>query len=385
MSSDKDRAIVVKRVASAHKGHHSGAWKLAYADFMTAMMAFFLLMWLLSSATTPQLRGIAEYFNQPLKVTLWGGDRSSEDSSIVKGGGRDISSEQVGVTHRSDGTIQHALKSETHNDSEAKQQLQGSMAHLEQVRLHELQIKLMDAIQANPVLRQFRQQIRIDSTLTGLRIEIVDSQKRPMFANARAIVEPYMRDILRAIGQMLNDVPNHIVVQGHTDAVPYAGGEKGYSNWELSADRANASRRELIAGGMDESKVLRVIGLASSQNLDKADPLDPENRRISIIVLNAKSEDALMHDDTTATTLSDDAAGSASSVLPLVPPDAAAPPAAEPRPAPVHAVTPLGAPARVPPLLPALAPAVAPALAPALAPAVAVTPALAPKVATALH
>jgi chemotaxis protein MotB len=129
-----------------------------------------------------------------------------------------------------------------------------------------------------------------------------------------------MHDILQAIGNTLNDVPNRIVVQGHTDAVPYAGGEKGYSNWELSADRANASRRELIAGGMDESKVLRVLGLASTQNLNKADPLDPENRRISIIVLNKKSEDALMHDDSTTTTLSDDAAGSGRS-LPALTPD----------------------------------------------------------------
>jgi chemotaxis protein MotB len=174
----------------------------------------------------------------------------------------------------------------------------------------------MAAIEANPMLRQFRQQIRIDSTLQGLRIEIVDSQKRPMFATARDVVEPYMRDILQAIGKTLNDVPNRIVVQGHTDAVPYAGGEKGYSNWELSADRANASRRELIAGGMDESKVLRVLGLASTQNLNKADAFDPENRRISIIVLNRKSEDALTHDDTTTTTLSDDAAGSGKALLP---------------------------------------------------------------------
>ena len=118
-----------------------------------------------------------------------------------------------------------------------------------------------------------------------------------------------MRDILREIGHTLNDVPNRIIVQGHTDAAQYAGGEKGYSNWELSADRANASRRELIAGGMDEAKVMRVLGLASTQNLNKADPLDPENRRISIIVLNKKSEEALDHDDSTTTTLSDDAAG----------------------------------------------------------------------------
>ena len=327
MSNDKDRAIVVKRITPARKGHHGGAWKLAYADFMTAMMAFFLLMWLLSSVTTTQLHGIAEYFNQPLKITLWGGDRSAEDSSILKGGGRDVSTEDQGITRRSDGQdIRTAQRSQTHNDDQAMKQLQGSMERREQERLHDLQVKLMAAIEANPVLRQFKQQIRIDSTLTGLRIEIVDSQKRPMFATARDTVEPYMRDILRAIGKTLNDVPNRIVVQGHTDAVPYAGGEKGYSNWELSADRANASRRELIAGGMDESKVLRVLGLASTQNLNKADPLDPENRRISIIVLNHKSEEALTRDDTTTTTLSDDAAGSAKALLPSIAPGAAAEP-----------------------------------------------------------
>ncbi|RFU47483.1 flagellar motor protein MotB [Paraburkholderia sp. DHOC27] len=311
MSKDKDRAIVVKRAAPKKAGHHGGAWKLAYADFMTAMMAFFLLMWLLSSATTVQLRGIADYFNQPLKITLWGGDRSAEDSSVMKGGGRDVTTDAQGITRQSEGTMTRAQRTAAKNDEEAVKQMQGELERREQVRLHDLQVKLMAAIEANPVLRQFKQQIRIDSTLTGLRIEIVDSQKRPMFATARDVVEPYMRDILREIGHTLNDVPNRIIVQGHTDAVQYAGGEKGYSNWELSADRANASRRELIAGGMDESKVMRVIGLASTQNLNKADPLDPENRRISIIVMNKKSEEALMHDDSTTTTLSDDAAGSA--------------------------------------------------------------------------
>ncbi|WP_114813768.1 flagellar motor protein MotB [Paraburkholderia kururiensis] len=333
MSKDKDRAIVVKRAAPAKKGHHGGAWKLAYADFMTAMMAFFLLMWLLSSASTTQLKGIAEYFNQPLKITLWGGDRSAEDSSILRGGGRDISTDQQGITRMSDGSTSHAEHSQSRADDQAMKQLQGELERREQVRLHDLQVKLMAAIEANPVLRQFRQQIRIDSTLTGLRIEIVDTQKRPMFATASDEVEPYMRDILREIGKTLNDVPNRIVVQGHTDAVPYAGGEKGYSNWELSADRANASRRELIAGGMDEAKVLRVLGLASTQNLVKDDPLAPENRRISIIVLNKKSEEALTRDDTTTTTLSDDAAGAGRQLFPKIAPEmASAPVQARPQP-----------------------------------------------------
>jgi chemotaxis protein MotB len=307
MSKDKDRAIVVKRAAPKKAGHHGGAWKLAYADFMTAMMAFFLLMWLLSSATTVQLRGIADYFNQPLKITLWGGDRSAEDSSILKGGGRDVSTDSQGITRQSDGTMARAQHTVSHSDDEAVNQAQGQLERQEQARLHDLQVKLMAAIEANPVLRQFRQQIRIDSTQQGLRIEIVDTQKRPMFALASNNVEPYMRDILREIGKALNDVPNRIVVQGHTDATQYAGGEKGYSNWELSADRANASRRELISGGMDESKVLRVLGLASTQNLNKKDAFDPENRRISILVLNHKSEESMTREDMPATTITSDA------------------------------------------------------------------------------
>jgi chemotaxis protein MotB len=320
MSKGKDKAIVVKRVAPARKGHHGGAWKLAYADFMTAMMAFFLLMWLLSAATPIQLKGIAEYFQQPLKAALFGGDRSADSSSILKGGGRDISTDAAGVTRRTEGSTDKATHTTAQNDDEAIDPLKGSLERREQERLHDLQVKLMAAIEANPVLRQFKQQIRIDSTLQGLRIEIVDTQKRPMFATASDDVEPYMRDILRAIGKTLNDVPNHIVVQGHTDAVPYAGNGRGYTNWELSADRANASRRELVEGGMDEGKVLRVLGLASTQNLNKADPLDPENRRISIIVLNRKSEEAVMHDDSTTTTLSNDAAGATSFAQKMQPP-----------------------------------------------------------------
>ncbi|MGU7769482.1 flagellar motor protein MotB [Burkholderia sp. MR1-5-21] len=341
MSKSKDRAIVVKRVAPQKKGHHGGAWKLAYADFMTAMMAFFLLMWLLSAVTPVQLKGIAEYFNTPLKAALFGsGDRSAQDSSIINGGGRDISSIDAGTTRRTDGQTSLADRIAKKNDEDAQAQAQGAIERREQARLHDLQIKLMAAIEANPTLRQFKQQIRIDSTLTGLRIEIVDTQKRPMFAMSSDHVEPYMRDILREIGKTLNDVPNRIIVQGHTDAVPYAGGEGGYSNWELSADRANASRRELIAGGMDEAKVLRVLGLASTQNLNKADPLDPENRRISVIVLNRKSEEALMRDDATTTTLSADAAGSkqlAQQIAGGAAPAVRAAPAASAAPTPVSA------------------------------------------------
>ncbi|MFC5429725.1 flagellar motor protein MotB [Paraburkholderia denitrificans] len=312
---DRGRKIVVRHVTSDRKVYRTGAWKLAYADFMTAMMAFFLLMWLVSMESRVQIQGVADFFKQPLKLTLWGGERSAVDSGVLKAGGRDVSTDRQGDTQQTDGHLDRGEHSAQRADDNTGKLQSRDVALREQLRLHDLQIKLMAALQANPDLRQFRQQIRIDSTLMGLRIEIVDSQKRPMFATARDTVEPYMHDILRAIGGTLNSVPNRIIVQGHTDAVPYPHGEKGYSNWELSTDRANASRRELIAGGLDTGKVMRVIGLAATQNLNKADPLDPENRRISIIVLNKRSEEALMQDNTSTTTVPNDAAGAGKSPL----------------------------------------------------------------------
>jgi chemotaxis protein MotB len=310
-NSKEQRPILIKRVAARKEAAHGGAWKLAYADFMTALMAFFLLLWLLSSATPQQLSGIAEYFQMPLRDALNGGPKSSEGASIINGGGTDLSRKDGAVRKSTDEMVHDISRRDEGQIMQAANQI---MEKRDQQQLQDLQVKLQAAVEANPLLRQFRQQIRIDSTTTGLRIEIVDSKKRPMFATASADVEPYMRDILREIGHALNDVPNRIVVQGHTDAVQYSGGQKGYSNWELSADRANASRRELIAGGMDEGKVLRVLGLASTQNLNKTDPLAPENRRISVIVLNRRSELAMLREDGTSVPISNQP-GSAEQVL----------------------------------------------------------------------
>ncbi len=160
----------------------------------------------------------------------------------------------------------------------------------ENERLRSLKKKIEEIIENSPMLRQYKKQLLLDITSEGLRIQIVDEQNRPMFALARAEVQPYMREILHEIGMSLNEVPNRISLSGHTDATPYSSGEKGYSNWELSADRANASRRELIAGGMDERKVLRVVGMSSVLLFDKENPTNPSNRRISIIVMNKKAE-----------------------------------------------------------------------------------------------
>ncbi|RJX30837.1 MAG: motility protein MotB [Oxalobacter sp.] len=287
MADDGFRPIIIKRVKKHGGGHHGGAWKIAYADFVTAMMAFFLLMWLLGSVAKGTLNGIAEYFNTPLQVALSGGSGSGDSASILKGGGKDLT-RQEGQIKRGD-----------LNQLRRVYDLKGSQAQLERLEaqmLKGLKQRIESAIDANKTLKQFKNQLLLDITTEGLRIQIVDEKNRPMFEMSRAELQPYTREILLEIGRVLNEVPNRISLSGHTDATPYATGEKKYSNWELSADRANASRRALLAGGMEEAKMLRVVGLSSSVLLDKENPYNPINRRISIIVMNKKTEESASKD-----------------------------------------------------------------------------------------
>lgn len=267
MSEAPRRIIVIKRPAVA-AGHHGGAWKIAFADFMTAMFALFLVLWLLATASKAQLAGIAEHFQMPLKVALSGGNKSSTSTSVIPGGGAD-------PMEKKDGEVQQSDSDSDANDVNS---------------LDELKQRLDKMIEDSPTLKQFRPQLLIDITPDGLRIQIVDSGNRPMFDRSSAMVMPYMRTILREIGPVLNGQANKITLSGHTDATQYTQGDKSYSNWELSADRANASRRELIAGGMEDTKVLRVMGVASSMHLNQEDPSAPVNRRISIVVLNKRAQ-----------------------------------------------------------------------------------------------
>ena len=166
----------------------------------------------------------------------------------------------------------------------------------EKAKLEELKIKFEKKIESQSVLKQFKKQLMIDITPEGLRIQIVDEKSRPMFNIGSALLQPYAKEILSEISKVLNDVPNTISLSGHTDATPYSGGERGYSNWELSADRANACRRELVGGGIEDGKILRVVGLGSAVPFDKSDPANPVNRRISIIVMNKQTEEAVRND-----------------------------------------------------------------------------------------
>jgi chemotaxis protein MotB len=287
MTGEQKPPIVVKRIRKVTHGHHGGAWKIAYADFVTAMMAFFLLMWLIGSTTKGDLEGIAEYFKTPLKVALAGGSGSGDSSSVIQGGGMDLT-RQTGQRKMGD----KPPEKKTIN-------LQAAQAQIEQQetqRLRDLKGRLDAAIEASPTLRAFKNQIRVELTPEGLRIQVIDEQNRPMFDIGSAVLKDYTREILREIAKVLNDVPNRISLSGHTDAKPYAGGERGYSNWELSVDRANASRRELVAGGIDEKKMVRVVGMGPALLLDKDNPFNPQNRRISIIVLNHRSEKRILEE-----------------------------------------------------------------------------------------
>jgi len=290
MADDGFRPIVVKRIKKSGGGHHGGAWKIAYADFVTAMMAFFLLMWLLGSVSSGTLKGISEYFQNPVKVSMSGGSGAGDSFSVIQGGGQDLTQVTKQVNKGDDPHLKKSID---------QKKMQAELERREGVVLSELKVKLESAIDASKTLRQFRNQLLIDITTEGLRVQIVDEQNRPMFAMSKAELQPYTKQILHEIGRVLNGVPNRISLSGHTDATPYASGERGYSNWELSADRANASRRELIAGGMDEAKVLRVVGLSSAVLMDRENPLNPINRRISIIVMNKKTEESAGRDGAT--------------------------------------------------------------------------------------
>jgi len=289
MAETSQRPIVVRRKKRQEHESHGGAWKIAYADFVTAMMAFFLLMWLLGSTTKGELQGIAEYFKNPLKVSLSGGSGTGDSTSVIKmGGGRDLT--------RAEGQFHKGHTREPQKKSVNVKPERAGEEGRELERLRELKLKLEATIESAPSLKQFKRQLLLDITDEGLRIQIVDEENRPMFAVGKAVLQPYMRQILREIATVLNEVPYKLSLAGHTDASRYAGGERGYSNWELSADRANASRRELIAGGLAEGKVIRVVGLASSALFDKTDPLNPVNRRISLVVLNKEAEMAMSNE-----------------------------------------------------------------------------------------
>lgn len=273
--------VIIKKVKKG-KGHgsHGGAWKLAYADFVTAMMAFFLLMWLLGFSKEETRKGIADYFDNPYKVSLLGGDSVGDRTSVIKGGGSDLSTKDPGET-----------KSLTSDQAAAEKAEAIDMHHLDGVKE-----KIQTLIEEKPELHEHKDQIKLEINHEGLKILVIDSQNRPMFKIASAQAEPHTRLILKELAPIINELPNKISINGHTDALPFPGNQTGYTNWELSSDRANAARRELVKAGIREERFMRIIGLASSSPYNVKDRLDPMNRRISIVLMSHRSEEQVIQE-----------------------------------------------------------------------------------------
>ena len=297
----KLQPIIVKKIKKGGHAVHGGAWKIAYADFVTAMMAFFLLMWLLGSTSEGDKKGLSDYFTAPLKVAMMGGSGAGASNSVIQGGGSDLT--QNSGQNKKEGTPDPIMAKKA-----AIESAKAEVAKQDAKKLAALSAKIASVISNNPRLAEFSSQIRLETTPDGLQIQIVDDQNRAMFDVGSALVKPYMRDILREIGNALNGVDNKISLDGHTDRSPYGSGERGYSNWELSADRANSSRRELASAGMPDEKLARVTGLASSSLLDAANPLSPTNRRITILVMTREAEERLLGGSRQAATVTSEAA-----------------------------------------------------------------------------
>jgi len=296
MADSNRPIIIVKRKKAGGGGHHGGAWKVAYADFVTAMMAFFMVMWLVASVTKEQRAAMFEYFKNPSMETGksiksapgQAGPGGASTAVINMGGGMDAPK----TTDMPDEGLAKLLPKPEVTEDEARRVAREA----EKKQLESLLQELREAIDKSQALEPFKDQLLLDITPEGLRIQIVDKQNRPMFDLGRSALKDYTSQILREVAVYLNTVPNKISLSGHTDRNAY-GATRTYTNWELSADRANAARRALIDGGLEPAKITRVVGLASSVLFDKNNPFNPINRRISIVVMTKSAEATALSTD----------------------------------------------------------------------------------------
>jgi chemotaxis protein MotB len=257
------------------------------------MMAFFLVMWLVGATTNKQRAAISEYFKNPgaipgKSVSPAPGPNGPGGASVsmIKLGGAMEVPRGPGADQLNKHTPEQQTAHAARPDAEAARKI---AREAEKKRLDELMVQLNAAIEHSQSLAPYKDQLLLDITPEGLRIQIVDRQNRTMFDIGSNSLKPYTVVILRELAGFINRVPNRISISGHTDIKAYAS-QQAYTNWELSADRANAARRALVSGGMDADKVARVVGLSSSVPFDKDDPDDPMNRRISIVVMSEAAE-----------------------------------------------------------------------------------------------
>jgi len=268
---EKPRPIIIKRVKKNQHDFHGGSWKVAFADFATAMMAFFLLLWLMGNSSEEEKEAISGYFNDPSGIQ----SKTGSSPSVIGDGGANVAVIEIENAQPETEEIEPEI---------SKQDLAKLAEEMEMAKLNELKVELEKLVENSDIFNQFKDQVIIDITPDGLRVQIVDKDKRPMFDSGSASLKYYSKTILRGLAGALKQVPNKLSITGHTDATPYTERED-YGNWELSSDRANAARRELQKGGVKEDKIARVEGFSSSILFDTNRPQHPVNRRIAIIVL----------------------------------------------------------------------------------------------------
>ena len=288
MAKGGGKVVIVKKIKKAAHGHHGGSWKVAYADFVTAMMAFFMVMWLVTSTPQEKLGGIADYFKNPSAVN--GSTSTAVPGRMGPGGAGDSPIKMFTQVRNPPGAgeakvpgIGSGKDGQHRSDAEKEKQ--------DRAKLDELRKLLNEAVGKSQAMAPFKDQLLIDITPEGLRIQIIDAHNRPMFDLGSPELKPYTRELLVELAKYLNEVPNRVAITGHTDTTPYRA-KDGYTNWELSAERASAARRALVQGGLSEEKLARVVGLSSSVPFNKQDPADPKNRRISLVVLSQEAERA---------------------------------------------------------------------------------------------
>jgi chemotaxis protein MotB len=301
--------IIIKKVKKVAGGHHGGAWKVAYADFVTAMMAFFLLLWLLNATTEDQKKGIADYFSPVSAFTPESVSQSPSGSAGVMGG-RSIISEgalqndtsPIGITvalpgskeqsesqteQSEDGTKDSqrlAEQNETAQQTVDRNEVDQLAQELEQERFEQAEAELREALESVPDLSDFAKNLVVDQTPEGLRIQIIDEEGRSMFPSGSADMLGHTQRLLALVADAIKKLDNPVAIKGHTDSTPYSG-KNDYSNWELSTDRANSSRRALLAAGLPASRVASVVGRADQEHFVPDEPNSPRNRRISIVLL----------------------------------------------------------------------------------------------------
>ncbi len=296
-------AIIIKRVKKGgHDAHHGGAWKVAYADFVTAMMAFFLLLWLLNATTEVQKQGIADYFS-PTSLSMSSGGAggmlggqtiSSPGAMLDRTAVPSISIELKPTSGRSEGDAEEeGGANEKEKSAEqamaetemAMKKLEEQQREAENAQFEETEKEIRQAIEETPDLKELKKHLLIDQTPEGLRIQVIDREGKPMFKAGSATMLERTSALVAKIAVAVKDLPNKVKIAGHTDSTPFRSRKKGYGNWDLSSDRAQASRRVLITGGLDPERIAAVEGRASRDPLLPEDTQSPRNRRISILLL----------------------------------------------------------------------------------------------------